>query len=320
MKKIVLILIPFTMSLAAIAQTNTKDTQTKKVAKQRTETKVEKVALLDGKSFKILLTQKDEAMSATPQNSTDADRKTDVNKNMGNNTTNPQNTNQTKEPVENPDLRQNQNGYADWSNAKGKIQFDNGMLKLSLNNKEVATDNCAYSVTSGTADLATFSASCKLNATTASSSTPIRDANSPQSGIGTGNQNSSMDNKISPSNPDNTAVENSGNMENNTGDVATQETVHPDDRTTVTKQPDRTKADQSATNTASHTSKQNEMGSQNNEMKSQIGIARVNINGFVNGSSISGSIVVYDNGKTSTFSFTGSTTGKRDAEPLGLNK
>jgi len=56
---------------------------------------------------------------------------------------------------------------------EGKLTFDDGMLKLSLNNKDVAMDNCKYTVTSGTVDLATFSAGCKLNAT-AMSNAPVK--------------------------------------------------------------------------------------------------------------------------------------------------
>jgi hypothetical protein len=44
----------------------------------------------------------------------------------------------------------------------------------------------------------------------------------------------------------------------------------------------------------------------------------MNVTGFVNGNAISGTIVVYDNGTMHSYSFSGSTASKRDAETLGL--
>jgi len=98
MKKIILIFISGVISLAVIAQDNqTKTTRTQKTVKQKSEAKT-KTAILDGKTFKIALTRKDEANAATS-----AKDETAI----------------TKEPVEKPEMnRSASNAYADWSNAK----------------------------------------------------------------------------------------------------------------------------------------------------------------------------------------------------------
>src|SRR4051812_31258872 len=169
MKKIVLLLIPFALSMTAIAQrTETKGTQTKKTSREKTDAKSQSTAILDGMSFKITLTQKDESMSSGSSRDQSMSSGTSGNKadqdvngiDRSGNASNSRDMSSTKGPLENPQTGQNQSGqnqmYSDWNNAKGKLQFDNGTVKLSLNNKDIALASCPYSVTSGTADLATF--------------------------------------------------------------------------------------------------------------------------------------------------------------------
>jgi hypothetical protein len=323
MKKIVLLLVPFTISFAVIAQdSETKTKPAQKNSSQKSETKSESKALLDGKSFKITLTQKDESMSSTPagteknQNAAIAERyEEDKTKT----------TVQTKEPVENPELRQSPQDYADWSNAKGKLQFNNGMLKLSLNNKEIATDNCAYNVTSGTADFATFSASCKLSPTAALGNSSTRDNASSQTGVES-NAINRNENNMGGTDKDRTTVKSESISPENPDDAyandatARQESPRPDDRTALNKQPAPSNTEQPEMNGVQETSKQKELN-QDQEMKpAKTSPARININGFVNGGAVTGTIVLYDNGKTNIYSFSGSSTGKKDAESLGLNK
>jgi hypothetical protein len=282
MKKLVLIFLSGTISFAVPAQnTDTKNTQSKKEASQKA-VKSEPVAVLDGKTYKITLTQKDESMTSSENN---AAKTSDAIKDSPD----PKNIGQTKEPVENPRLNQtqipNEQGYADWSNAKGKLRFDNGMIKLSLSDRELAMENCRYNVTSGTTDLATFSAGCKMNSTEAMTDNPVpadSRANTPQ-------------------------------ITDEEKSVAEQEMPHPDDRVAINKQPGTRSSEQTIN------SPEMDQAKQDKEIKSSENKpATLNITGFVNGSAINGSIVVYDNGKMHSYSFSGSSTGKRDTEPLGI--
>jgi hypothetical protein len=308
MKKIVLILITGTLSFAVLAQNETKHTHTKQTTKQRTESKSkaksEQVSVLDGKAFKITLTQKDENMSAT-SSATERDEsvavqdRTDVNnQNKTNKNANPANTSQTKEPVENPDLNLTQSSAIahDWNNTKAKLVFDNGMLKLAMNGKDIAMDNCKYTVTSGTADLATFSAGCKMNET-AMGGAPVKSSS----------DNSIRSNETQDANPS-----------------SKDGSAHPDDRmgTTGNQQPSMSNADKADAGRTAQAQNDSAIRQGQDQSKNittaSANSASLNITGFVNGNSINGSIVLYENGKMTSYSFSGTSTGKRDTETLGL--
>src|SRR5205823_10180340 len=135
-----------------------------------------------------------------------------------------------------------------------------------LNGKDLAMDNCKYTVSSGTADLATFSAGCKLNST-AMSNAPVKP----------------MDN----------AVENTGNETKDANPSPKSSNIHPDDRTGVSSQPDMSNSGRTIMGT-DQTANQNNSMKQDNDMKSaDKNTASFTITGFVNGNSINGSIVVY---------------------------
>src|SRR5205823_13247213 len=125
-----------------------------------------------------------------------------------------------------------------------------------LNGKDLAMDNCKYTVSSGTADLATFSAGCKLNST-AMSNAPVKP----------------MDN----------AVENTGNETTDANPSPKSSNIHPDDRTGVSSQPDMSNTGQTAN--------QSNPIRQDNDMKSaDKNAVSFTITGFLNGNSINGSI------------------------------
>jgi hypothetical protein len=286
MKKIVLMLIPIGLSVAVIAQSTETKTQEKKSEKQKTETKADAKAVLDGKAFKITLASKDEPVSYTQ---TEAEK----NKANKNDPSNPKNIAQTKEPVENPELKQpmGELAYYDWSNAKGKIKFADGLIKISLNNKDIAMENCRYNVTSGTGDLATFSAGCKLNATSA-----MADKTTPS-------ENEENVLKI-------TEEEKAAAVQDKT--VVTSETSRSDEDPVIDRQPPTRSTEPSVRNKDVETAKQDK------EMKPATHAETMNITGFVNGNAINGTIIVYESGKVHSYSFSGSTAGKRDAETLGV--
>jgi hypothetical protein len=208
------------------------------------------------------------------------------------------NTAQTKEPMENPDLRQQPQqtpgrNYSDWSNAKGKIKFTDGMIRMSLNSSELSISDCRYNVTSGTADLATFSAGCRMNAGAAMTGTPA---------------------------PANTNASATSAVRDENKSVAEQEQPRPEDRVAMGKQPESRNTDMSnETSEEMKTAQEDNMQpTQDNTAKPATKGATLNVTGFVNGNAINGTIVVYENGNVHSYSFSGSTASKRDAETLGL--
>jgi hypothetical protein len=331
MKKILLMLIPFTMTFAVIAQNpETKGTQTKKSSKQKKEAKshTQATSVLDGKAFKITLTQKGDEMGMAP---TVAPKNKET-KDETSNASKAASTAQTREPVESPDLKQNQNqssSFPDWNNAKGKLRFDDGMLKLALNSKDVATDNCKYNVTSGTSDLATFSAGCKLNSATALSDVG---AAKPPADIGTSPASEKAKSISKAGRAENTTIENNAGDLNTakvpieskemreSSDVASQ-SPKPDDRNATNKQPAARNMENANANPDVQPSNQNPSAMKDKEMTSQTqATAQLNITGFVNGNTISGTIVLYENGKMTNYSFNGTSTSKREPETLGMNR
>jgi len=158
MKKIVSALTAIMISCALLAQTPVNEKQTGGNKDQAPESKA---VTLDGKTFKITFNIKSPTSSETGTVNTDKST-TDQ---TGMKVTSPEGKTDA-EPVADkaPVNQQSQASLASLDRTSAKLMFSGETIKIILNNETPAVEGCAYRVTSGTADFATYSANCDRRA------------------------------------------------------------------------------------------------------------------------------------------------------------
>jgi len=290
MKKIALALISLSISYATVAQNEMKE-KPKDTKNQSDDSKA--TASLEGKAFKITLTQKSAGTKVTGTNDkikTDPAAPSMDNATKTETATGEVATEQLSNDAEISATEERQSAFAELANAKARLKFEGENIKISFTKENLNVETCTYRITSGTAKFATFSANCG----TRMSSTPVHDNGTvlPQ----TGTDQTGISTEIT-----------------GTPDTGVPATATDPATTTTTTAP-------AGTIDADAQTKEMPVTTQSAPMTTSYVTAT--ITGLVNGNEISGTVIFNDSGKRVSYSYAGviDTKKEKKSDDLGLNK